>query len=117
MNNYLLKTHATMKEYNSNKYWISSDIVPAITVEAVNTDDALEKYATIVNNDYYVTISRTALKTKAPMFIDAKSGAKQTGFVLTASCIFSDYQDRIKPDTKQFIDLWVDITKTADAFE
>lgn len=108
MNNYIFETSATMKEYNNKKWWISSDIINDICIEADNTREALEKYREIVADKYYIEISNNAIKTKSPMYIDTKDGeSKQIGYVITGKTDFED-RDNYKWCT-QYIDLWVRI--------
>ena len=54
MNNYIFKTTATMKGYNSKKWWIDSGIVREIKVEAENVKQALKKYREIVMDRDYI---------------------------------------------------------------
>ena len=42
MNTYLFKTTATMKECNNKKWWIDSDVVREIEIEAENVNTALK---------------------------------------------------------------------------
>lgn len=75
MKTYIFKTSTTMKEYNARKWWIDRDLIPDIYINAENVKAALEKYRDIVNDKYYCEISRNALKTKSPMYIDKDGGA------------------------------------------
>jgi len=110
MEKYLFKTQTSMKDYNRDKWWISYDYVGQIEIEAISLKDALEKYAQIVEEKHCIGISKNALKTKRPMFIDTKDGRTiQTGYVITGSSIFHD--DEARKWTTQYIDLWVEILK------
>ena len=112
---YLFKTTATMKEYNNKKWWIDSNIIRDITVEADNIDQALQRYRNEVETRFYVTISDNALKTKNPMYTDtAAGGAKQVGYVITGKTEF-ECRDLYKWVT-QYIDLWVNVYILQDAF-
>ena len=100
MNNYIFKTTATMKEYNSKKWWIDSGIVREIKVEAENVKQAFE-------------ISENALRCKNPMYIDTPTeGAKQVGYVITGKTEFED-RENYRWST-QYIDLWVTIITVID---
>ena len=111
---YLFKTTATMKEYNREKWWIDSGIIREITVNADNTNDALQQYREIAGNNYGVEISNNALRTKNPMYIDTADGVKQVGFVITGK---TDFEDRNAYKwSAQYIDLWVTVYILQDAF-
>lgn len=104
---YQFKTTATMKPYNNKKWWIDSDIVKEITIEADTIAAAVKEYQKEVHDRFYIDISDNAIKTKSPMYRDTKTGEPvQVGFVITASTEF-DNDRRVL--IKQFIDLWVDI--------
>lgn len=111
MKNYILKTYTTMKEYNQSKYWINSDIVKEYFITAENINQALKMYVERVKNDAYIEITKNAIKTKKPMFIDTSNGTLQTGYVITGITeIEKDYCNY----TKQYIDLWVEILTVVD---
>ena len=104
---YQFETSASMKEYNNKNWWIDSGIVRKITVDADSIGDALEKYRDIVQNQYYINISKSALKNKSPMYRDtADGGAMQCGYVITGS---TDFNDDNRAWVKQYIDLWVTV--------
>ena len=108
MNTYRFETTATMKEYNNKKWWINSDIVKDIEIEADNLKTALNTWAGKVSDDCYIEISKTALKRKQAMYIDTSSGeAKQVGYVITGKTEFED-RDNYKYSS-QYIDLWVTV--------
>jgi len=112
MKEYLFKTTATMKEYNCNKWWINSNVVSEISVDAENIHQALKEYQEIVTNKFYIDISNNAIKNKSPMYIDTKSGVKQIGFVITASSDFD--RGNYTGYSKQYFDLWVEISEIND---
>lgn len=60
MNNYILKTTASMKPYNCRKWWIDRDIVREIRIAAKNISDALSQYREIVTERDYIQISKNA---------------------------------------------------------
>lgn len=112
---YQFKTTATMKPYNNKKWWIDSGIIREITTKADSLTEALRQYQEAVQEHYYITISDNALKTKAPMYHDTKSGeAVQVGYVLTAS---TDFDNDRRGWVKQYIDLWVTIKTVSNPFE
>ena len=115
MKNYLFRTNATMKEYNSKKWWIDNEIIKQVIIKAINLDEALKKYQEFTEKSTCVTISNNALKNKEPLYIDTANGAIQKGFVITAKCDFQD-DDNYKW-TSQYIDLWVDIDIITSAFK
>jgi hypothetical protein len=112
MNKYIFKTTATMKPYNEEKWWIDPGIIREKTIEAENVNQALEKYKEIVEEKEFVIISANALKTKEPMYVDAKPGTpKQVGYVITGKTFFDNDNGNY---TEQYIDLWVEILTVID---
>ena len=110
---FIFKTTTTMKEYNSRKWWIDSDIVREIRITAENLWAALEQYREIVTEKHYITISDNAIKNKNPMYIDTPNGEpKQIGYVITGKTDFED-RDNYKWSA-QYIDLWVTILTVID---
>ena len=113
MKNYIIKTTATMKEYNNKKWWIDSGIVHEIRVDAENVKQALKKYQEVVMERDYIEISENALRCKKPMYIGTPSGeAKQVGYVITGKTEFED-RENYRCST-QYIDLWVTIITVID---
>lgn len=113
MNTYIFKTTATMKEYNSKKWWIDSGIVRDITIHATTIAEALEQYREQVKEKYYIEISNNALKNKNPMFVDDKNGvAVQVGYVITGKTEFEN-RENYRWST-QYINLWVTIITVID---
>lgn len=113
MKNYIFKTTATMKEYNSKKCWIDSEIVREIQVGAENVKQALKKYREIVMDRDYIEISENALRCKKPMYADTPTGEeKQVGYVITGKTEFED-RENYRWST-QYIDLWVTIITVID---
>ena len=112
MNTYLFKTTATMKEYNNKKWWIDSDVVREIEIEAENVNTALKEYQKEVTEKFYIEISDNAIKNKNPMYIDTDTGEKQVGYVITGK---TDFEDRVNYKwSTQYIDLWVTILTIVD---
>lgn len=110
---FIFKTTTTMKEYNSRKWWIDSDIVREIRITAENLRAALEQYREIVTEKHSITISDNAIKNKNPMYIDTPNGEpKQIGYVITGKTDFED-RDNYKWSA-QYIDLWVTILTVID---
>lgn len=113
MNKYIFKTNATMKEYNNKRWWIDSDIIREIRVEAETAAAALLQYRDIVKEKFYIDISNNAIKNKSAMYVDTKAGeCKQVGYVITAKTEFED-RDNYKWST-QYIDLWVTVLTVVD---
>ena len=111
---YQFKTTATMKPYNYKKWWIDSNIVREITVEADTITAAVKEYQKEVRNRFYIDISDNAIKTKSPMYIDTETGeSKQVGFVITAA---TDFDNDHRGWVKQFIDLWVEVNAISPVF-
>lgn len=110
MKNYIFETTATMKEYNNKKWWINHDVVQPIRISAESVTEALRQYREKVE-EFGITISNNALRTKNPMYIDTVDGVKQTGYVITGQMDFNDNYYRW---VKQYIDLWVTIITVVD---
>ena len=112
MTNFIFKTTTTMKEYNYKKWWIDRNVIPEIRIKAENLKDALEQYREIVNDKYCVEISRNAIKTKSPMYVDTTANeAKQVGWVITGK---TDFNDDYYRWVSQYIDLWVTVLTVVD---
>ncbi len=106
MKHFIFKTTATMKEYNSRKWWIDGGIITEKHIFADTIPAALEEYRQLVEDQHYVNISDHAIKHRQPMYIDTKAGEPlQVGFVLTGSTEF-EYSGGW---SKQYIDLWVEV--------
>lgn len=113
MKTYLFNTNATMKDYNRGKWWIDSDIIRPLRIEAETLTDALKNYTEIVKNRFYIDITKNALKNKNKMFRDTVSGTEAVGYVITGSTEFdADGRGWIK----QYIDLWVEINEIKNPF-
>ena len=105
---YRFETTATMKEYNYKKWWIDSDIVRPVIIEADNLKTALQRWRDKVRERDCIQISNNALKSRHPMYIDGKDGEPvQVGFVITGKTEFDkgDYSGY----STQYIDLWVTV--------
>ena len=99
---YRFQTTCTMKPYNNKKYWIDGNYVRQTVVPARDLKSALKIYCDKLEKKYYISISKTALKNKEPMYRDGLSGPEQVGYVITGK---TDIED-----SAQYIDLWVEIT-------
>lgn len=81
MRTYLFNTVTTE---NSSDFWIDRNIVSEFKVQANNFDEAKQKYFEFVENNAYITISKTQQRKANKMYIDTKEGKSiQTGFVLS----------------------------------
>lgn len=115
MKKFQFNTYATMKPHNAKKWWIDSDIVSPLTVDAENITETLKKYQITLKEKYCVDISNNAIKTAQPMYIDDNDGnAIQTGVVITAKTEFLD--DNRHKWTTQYIELWASINILQNAF-
>lgn len=105
--NYIFKTNATMKDYNCTKWFIDSDILSEMRINADSVDRALSVYRSRAG-ECGVSISQNAIRSKSAMFVDMPDGsAKQVGYVITGKTEF-DKGDYTGWST-QYIDLWVTI--------
>lgn len=103
-------TYTTMKPYNCKKWFIMSDIVRPIEVEADSIDEALEMWRDEIEG---VEVSKNALKNREPMYAYKDGTSKQTGYVITASGMFNDDYKRW---VKQYVECWVKIRIIEEAF-
>ena len=99
------KTNATMKSYNSAKWWIDPSVVPTLLVEADTVKEALSKWRDIVQDKFYVSISKSAMRNKENMYRDNPTPT-QVGYVITGKYEFETENCNY---ALQFIDLWVEI--------
>lgn len=112
---YLFQPKVTMKPYNCENWWVTQSIIPDIKITAKSLNEALEKFRDHARETAGIEISNTALKTKAPMFIDtANGGAEQIGYVITGSLDF--YEDDMPKSVKQYINIWVEISGVVKVF-
>lgn len=109
---YIFKTKTTMKDYNRKKWFIDTDSVPEMCINADTVERALSVYRERVNEHGIVNVSRNAIKNKTEMFVDMPGGAKQVGYVITGKAEFDkgDYSGW----STQYIDLWVTILTVVD---
>ena len=104
---YQFNTHVTMKNYNAAKWWIDPDIIPMQQIEAGSLPEALRNFRDMVEDRYFITISNTALRRKAPMYIDTAAGTKQIGYVITGQ---TEFQREDYTWTSQYVELWIEIS-------
>lgn len=112
MTNYIFKTKTTMKPYNNENWWIDSDCVPEMKIQAENLREALLEYKNKAYETGFVKISNNALKNKKAMYVDTSNGAKQVGYVITGKASFEDRYNY--KWSEQYIDLCVTILTVAD---
>ena len=55
---FLFKTTATMKEYNSNKYWIDSNILGEFTTDTSDLKTAIQDYRKFAEKHYIAPFIR-----------------------------------------------------------
>lgn len=112
MNKYLFQTTVTMKPYNNKKWWIDSDIIRDIVIEADNINKALGQYQEQVSESG-INISDNALRTKEPMYITNSDGEDvQIGYVITGKSEFKD--DVNYRWSTQYVDMWLTILTITD---
>lgn len=112
MKDYIIKTTATMKEYNRRKWWIDSNIVAEKHIAAETLAEAIKKYRQTVENSHGITISNNAIKYKSPMYIETANGnIKQVGYVITGK---AGFQNDFGQWTNQYIDLWLTVLTVID---
>lgn len=102
-----MRTIAKMKLYNNKKWWIDSNIVRDMFINAENIKFAMEIYRERVQESACIEISNNAMKNKSPMYCGDGENARKCGYVITASTDFAD-RDNYKY-SKQYIELWVSV--------
>lgn len=117
MKNYYFRTACTMKHYNCHKWYIMRDYVKDIIIASNSVKEAIERYRSILDDKYCITISNHAMTHKEPLYEDEYPNgcAKQTGYVLTGKTGFESRSDNV-PYTEQYIDVWATINLLEDAF-
>ncbi len=108
---FIFKTTPSMKPYNSKKFYIDNDCIDDEMIEAGTAIQALKIFCDKIYAKYYISVSKNALKNKQKMYIDTKSGPKQTGYVITGK---TDFESNGKW-VDQYIDLWIEILTVSDA--
>ncbi len=113
MNTYEIRTVTTMKPYNSKKWWIDSNIIPTIEVEAETPKEAHNQWCKIVSEKHYVDISKSAMNKPGIMYHDTTDGPKQCGYVTTGK---TEFQKENYSWSTQYIDLWAEFRIIGEAF-
>jgi hypothetical protein len=110
--NYMFTTTATVKPADEKKWYICDDIVNQVIIRDANDlEDAIRKYADIVNDKYGISVSANAIRTRQPMYNELRDGSSyQSGYVITGKTSFDN--DR-KGWVERYIDLWIDIKEYA----
>lgn len=104
---YTFNTTATMKPYNRDKWYITSNYIREIKISAETKAEAFAAYLLKLENDYYIEVSKTAAKNKSVIYYDDRNGDPiPSGYCVTASTAFQNDAGDLK---KQYIDLWIDI--------
>ena len=104
---FLFKTDVFLKPYNEKNWYIDYDYIDNQYINAANIKQAIDEYQKILFDKYYVTISKTAIKTKSPIYVNDENGHPvQLGYTFTASMDFYDDNNNI---VTNYIDLWTHI--------
>lgn len=112
MKKYIFETFTTTKDYDAKRWWIDPKIVTRKYIKAENLKEALKIFQKMVEEEHYVTISDSALKTKAAMYHDTADGTpEQVGYVITGRTTF--YGDDGRTNLR-YLDLWVTILTVVD---
>lgn len=109
---YLFETHTYMKPYNEGRYWIMSDYVNNITVEADTPADALTLYREQLDNWYGIQISKTAVKNRGQFF---NHSYKPIGYIYTGKTQIVDRGNNVNVST--YIDVYVRCYAISDIME
>jgi hypothetical protein len=103
-----------MKDRDGEKWWIDSDIVKDAKIKAETLPEALLSYAKRVDDSAGISISKTAMRRKSPMYCDTKDGkAQKVGYVITGK---TSIQDGYGPWVDKYIDLWVSVYELSSVF-
>ena len=103
---FYFRTRVTMKPYNNDKWWITSNILPDTRITADSLPDALEGFREYAEHSA-ITISKNGIRNRQPMFRDSKDGSsQQVGYVITGKTSFQKDDGSL---IDQYIDLWVEV--------
>ena len=103
---FYFRTRVTMKPYNKDKWWITSNILPDTRITADSLPDALEGFREYAEHSA-ITISKNGIRNRQPMFRDSKDGSsQQVGYVITGKTSFQKDDGSL---IDQYIDLWVEV--------
>ena len=84
---YQITTRLYMKDYNQDKFWITSDYVPDVDVDGcASLKEAIEKYREYLDQ-YGVEISDHAARNKDQLFDRA---GRQVGYAFTGKTLIAD---------------------------
>ncbi len=111
MKNFLFKTNTNI---NDNNYWIDSDYIKEMKIEANTVEEALTTYVKNAQDDFYVIISKNAIANKQKMYRDSrKEGSVQIGYVLAA---LTEIQKESGSWVKKWLSLWIEIEEVSSPF-
>ena len=102
-----LTTRLFLKPYNEDRYWIIPNHIPDLDIELDDGEmpdikDILSQWRDHIS-EYGYEISKTAFK--HPLELAESDGTETLWY--TGSTVFDDYHERIKPSTRQYIDIMV----------
>ncbi len=96
-------------EVTTKGYW-HDNVIETLVIDAKSLNEAIQKWATIVEEKYYVKISKTAREKPQAMYVDMKDGStRKTGLIFNASTEIQDEKSR--KYKKVTIRLWTRIDK------
>ena len=105
---YFFKTYATIKEHYNNRYWIDNNIIKDIAIESESLQKAIERYTEIIGKEYYIFISKNAIRKKENIYRDnIKGESMQVGYIFTGK---TDIENKMV-----YLDLWVEIYQSVFA--
>ena len=113
----VISIHAAvhLKHYNSDRYWILPEYYTRdYEYEDVTVPEALKQLRNDLDADMGVKISKNALRPSNIEPFWYSNSDDPAGVIITGSMIFSDYQYRMKPDTKQYVDVICTISRNKD---
>jgi hypothetical protein len=99
-----------MKDYNHERYWILTDYYThTFEYPAATLREALEKLRADVESHGF-EISKNAIRPRNMRPFWYSNSDDPAGLIITGSMTFYDYQNRIRPPSKQFIDVFREIS-------
>lgn len=111
---FLMQPYVTVKEKDSKKWWIDSDIIRQAVIEADSVRSALNEFRKYAEESAGVLISDSAVKHKNPMYVTRKGVDVQEGYVITGKYFFEDRD--INYVGSRYIDVWLSIHELRDVF-
>ena len=108
---YEIKTRVYMKDYNCEKFFIMSDYVDNVAIDAPSVSAALQLYREKLDNEYGIEISDHAIKNREYIYNNA---GNPCGYAMTGKTLIADRSANYCG--YQYIDVYARINVLSAAF-